>query len=284
MTTWGELEMKHDKFVDYLQDKMDWEGEDKEEYEKKVKHSAKMMVQAQRALSKSLKASSAKPNSKQAEIDGYEYKEWSDTPFKVYEDGRKVTYDEARVAICSLDKEKGAWLTPLKGHCSANKTSGSKQIHRGGLQLWLKKYKGSWAIYLGQGQTPDELIGAGTSLDDPYITLEQVLQDVLSKASVTMDQIKEVLLPVKTTNELALRIEKVKQFDKKQAIAWLRDFGAFDEPEPGNMCGATAKTPEPPTKKVACAMLVHMLSVELSFSDPDEDTVYWAAGTPLPTA
>ena len=48
--------------------------------------------------------------------------------------------------------------------------------------------------------------------------------------------------------------------------------------------GATAKTPEPPTKKVACAMLLHMLSVESGFTDPDEDTIYWAPGTPLPTA
>ena len=55
MTTVGELEMKHDENVEFLQGKYDWEGEEKELYEKKVKRSMKLMVQAQRALSKQIR-------------------------------------------------------------------------------------------------------------------------------------------------------------------------------------------------------------------------------------
>ena len=47
--------------------------------------------------------------------------------------------------------------------------------------------------------------------------------------------------------------------------------------------------PKPPTKsdmtkKAACAMLIHMLHVETTYDPPDEDSVYWTPGDPLPTA
>ena len=38
------------------------------------------------------------------------------------------------------------------------------------------------------------------------------------------------------------------------------------------------------TKKAACAMLIHMLHVETTCHPPDEDSVYWTPGDPLPTA
>ena len=60
------------------------------------------------------------------------------------------------------------------------------------------------------------------------------MQDVLFKTNITMDEIKEVLLPVKTTHDLVNRLNGCKAFDKKHAIAWLREYGAFEDPEPGN--------------------------------------------------
>jgi len=284
MTTWGELEMKHDRYRAHLEEMLDFEGEDKEEYNKKVARDKKYTMQAQRALLRQLKDVAGKPNAKQKQIDNYEYLEWEEKPIKVYDDLTKHTYDEARTTIRNLDKEPKNWLTPFKGHGCANKTSGSKHIHKGGLQLWLKKFKGKqWAIFIGKEQTIEDLLGENASLDDPYITLESIMSEALAKASITEDMLKQTLCPVKLNNELAAKLEKVKSFNKENAISWLREFGAFKRPEPGSLSGATEPTPVPPTKKAACAMLIQMLVTEASFPDPDDDTVYWLPGLPLPT-
>ena len=115
--------------------------------------------------------SNAKPDSKAVEINTYNYLAWEEEPLKVYENCTKAVYDEARSSIRNLDKEKGAWLTPMKGHGCANKTSGSKHIHKGGLQLWLKKYKGAWAILSERGRRSTSSSAgarASTTLTSPW--------------------------------------------------------------------------------------------------------------------
>ena len=47
---------------------------------------------------------------------------------------------------------------------------------------------------------------------------------------------------------------------------------------------APPATPTDMNKKQACAMLLHMLHVEGTYDPPDDNSVYWTPGDPLPVA
>ena len=118
-----------------------------------------------------MQAATGRKDAKQLAIDNYEYLAWATAPLKEWDDASKGTYDEARKQIRNLDKDADQWLTPFKGHGSANKKSGSKHIHKGGMQFWLKKLKGKWVVYGGRGQDPKELIGEQATFEEPYETM-----------------------------------------------------------------------------------------------------------------
>ena len=77
--------------------------------------------------------------------------EWSPSPARVFSDYdcNPAVYDKVRFLVTSLDPDPAQWVTPRSGAPGGNKIAGSKHVHSSGLQLWIKRHEGKWAVFLG---------------------------------------------------------------------------------------------------------------------------------------